>query len=79
MAASKVAAACPVSLMRQQVNSPSVCLVIEDWAAGRSGCGAGFEFDGGAQLGDRGVAGQLGVVGIRARPGVRGDGADLIQ
>jgi len=43
------------------------------------GIWAGFEFDRGTQLVDRGVARQLGVMGIGALPGAGGDDADLIE
>ncbi|KUH67819.1 hypothetical protein AU072_24630 [Mycolicibacterium novocastrense] len=43
------------------------------------GLGARFEFDRKPQLVDRGHRGHLGVVLIRARPGVLGDDPDLIQ
>ncbi len=39
----------------------------------------GFEFDGGAQLGDGGGGGELGVVLVGSVSAVLGDDADLVE
>ncbi len=43
------------------------------------GVGLGFEFDGGAQLGDGGGGGELGVVLVGSVSAVLGDDADLVE
>ena len=67
-------------MIRQVVYSSSTVLVIDRWRF-RPGIGFGsrFEFDGGAQLVDRGACGQLRVVVIGSVGRTLGDDADLIQ
>ena len=78
-AASNVAAAGPASLIRQQVNGPSVVLVIEGCGAGRSGSGRGSSLTAVRSWLTEALRANSRVMGIGALPGAGGDDADLIE